>query len=114
MTTSDTAFALRRLGDEPWGRKLARSREGLSMEEVAARVPDLSRSTLSRLEARTTVPSGRKDRQRAVMVCLLGHTDPQDLGLSLEDLPTYIDVERLYDLGFASSGWVSQTLADVA
>lgn len=81
---------------EPWGRRLARVRQdvaGMTLAEAmraASRVMLTTDVTISRLEALPVVPAGPRQgsrRQLAYVLCRSYRVDPEEFGLSENDLP---------------------------
>ena len=103
-----TAIALRRLGPEPWGIRMRRARDvaRLNVRDVEEILfPHISKSALIRLEQLPHIPAGRKDRGRAALVLLLYGINPEDLGISLDDLPPAIDRRAIERLRPPSTKW---------
>ncbi|HEY2303253.1 MAG TPA: hypothetical protein VGH66_15240 [Acidimicrobiales bacterium] len=89
---------LRRLGPEPWGRRLERARyeAGLTFREVEEILfPHISKSGVVRLERRWDAPTTRKDRGRAALVILLYGFELDDFEISEADIPPVIDLRAL-------------------
>lgn len=55
----------------------------------------VSRSAISRIEARDIVPEKMADRRRAVVALLLYRVDPTDFGLGPDDVPPLIDLNAV-------------------
>lgn len=100
---------LRRLGPEPWGSRLARARESypggkLTQADAAEWLAAVTLggisdpTTVSRLEARDTLPAGRKSaslRRNAYLLSILYLIDPTELDLSDDDGPGELAIARL-------------------
>ena len=89
---------LRRLGPEPWGRRLERARSdaGLTFREVEEILfPHVSKSGVVRLERRQEAPTFRKDRARAALLLLVYGFELDDFELSEADIPPVIDLRAL-------------------
>lgn len=105
-----TPSTLLSLGTETWGERLARarSRSGVSLKEAAARVSDLapvSYSSIMRLESMTEPPADRKRRMVAYLTLIAYGFDPEQFGLSENDIPKWITKEVLADLPISGKGW---------
>jgi hypothetical protein len=104
----------KRLGPEPWGRRLERARgkgQFRQVEEIL--FPHVTKSALFRLEHREEVPTDRKDRARAAMVLLLYGYELEDFGLSEADVPPAIDLrvlDRLRRRASPSTKWYATAL----
>ena len=110
-----TVTQLRRLGPEPWGIRMRRARDvaRLNVRDVEEILfPHISKSALIRLEQLPHIPAGRKDRGRAALVLLLYGINPEDLGISLDDLPPAIDRRAIERLRPPSTKWYSLLAAD--
>lgn len=91
-------FSLARLDPEPWGARLTRAREKAALtvrdiEELTGRY--VSRSAVSRLEARDVVPTKQPDRYKAMAILLLAKVDPRDFDLGPDDVPPFWDINAL-------------------
>lgn len=98
-------FSLTRLGPEPWGARLTRAREqaDLTIRDVERLTGSyVSRSALSRLEARDLVPDKIGDRRKALLVVLLCRVDPVDFDLGPEDVPPMIDLQAVVQANVTS------------
>jgi hypothetical protein len=97
---------LKRLGPEPWGRRLERARGKATFTEVQEILfPHISRSSLFRLEAFQDVPTARKDRARAALVLMLYGYNLEDFGLTEADIPPAMDMKVLERLRRSSTKW---------
>lgn len=93
-------MSLQTLGAETWGEKVsrARSRSGLQARDAADRVSravPVSHMTLLRLESLPELPSSPKKRLLAYCALVAYGFDPEDFGLSADELPVYFDPARL-------------------
>ncbi len=99
-----TDLALARLPDESWGQRLRRARGKRSLEgtaELVSMVNPTSHTSLARLEQLEAVPVKGKQpklRARAVLALLVYGYNLEDFGLSLDDLPRFVDVQRFAEL----------------
>lgn len=99
--TMSTELALARLPEETWGERLRRARKRRSLESTAELVSlaaPTSHTSLARLESLDKAPENRKARARAVLALLVYGFDPADFGLSLDELPRAVDVQRFASL----------------
>lgn len=91
---------LERLAAEPFGAKLRRAREARRLQtrevaQIVSRVVMVSHATIARLEKELNAPTDRRRRSVAVLCALLYGIEPEDFGLSLEDLPPLLDGRRI-------------------
>jgi hypothetical protein len=89
-TATQQAIDLRPLDPEPWGSMFRRVRGDLHLDELARQVcyfTSTSAATLSRMEARASIPRRASQLEVAVVACVLCGVDPAALGLSVDDLP---------------------------
>lgn len=111
MTDLASVLDLHPLGEEPWGDRLARAREGAGLTLAGVQhilgSAHITKSTLSRMESFTEAPTFAKDRARALMVLVLYGVDPASFGLGPDDKPAAIDLRAVRDLAGPSSGWVT-------
>lgn len=103
--------ALRTLGTITWGERLgiARARAGLSYKELATRVGrfmGVHPTTLMRLEQAEEAPDEPRRRQLATLILLLCDYDPEDFGLSEDELPRRW-LDWLSDQGTSASPWTT-------
>lgn len=85
-------IALRRLPPETWGQRLERARGDLTQEqaaEIVSRVHNVSHATIARLERLDGAPpTTSKNRRRVAILSILAYGyDPEDFGLSIDELP---------------------------
>lgn len=97
----NTDLDLARLPEENWGQRVKRARGKRTLEATADLVSfaaPTSHTSLARLEELPEVPVNRKVRARAVLALLVYGYDPEGFGLSLDDLPQAVDVQRFASL----------------
>ncbi len=101
MSAMRTELALARLPEESWGQRFRRARGRRSLESTADLVSlasPTSHTSLARLEQLDEAPEKGRPRVRAVLALLVYGYDPADFGLSLDDLPRAVDVQRFVAL----------------
>lgn len=104
------------LDEETWGERVARARgrARLSLKEAAARVSRLvpvSYSSLMRLEYLDAVPTDVKRRMVAYLALIVYGYEPEEFGLSVDDLPRWITAEALHDLRLRGNACFPATAA---
>lgn len=100
MSDTTEALALTAFPVETWGERLRRARGRRALEAVATSISHvyvISHTTIARLEKLTDKPTKLKQRRIAVLALLSYGYDPEDFGLSLDDLPSQLDLLGVMD-----------------
>jgi hypothetical protein len=100
MAITESEISLERLPQRPWGEplRIARKSLGLSLVNVKDITHgEITDSALSALEGLAEMPTARTKRRRAARAMVLYGYDPEELGLSLDDLGS-VTKERLREL----------------
>lgn len=107
-----------------WGAKMRyyRERAGMKMADAAEIINDIqptSAMALTRLERMTSAPTIRRQRVVATLALLVYGVHPEPMGLSLDELPSFIDAKRLAQMlrrlrrggrGGTSSRWTPESI----